>query len=58
MVYILKAIKVANQFVSSIDASILTSLNLSHRFVNLGKLFFCEIFVSHFCCYLSYDTKV
>ena len=58
MVYILKAIKVANQFVSSVNTGALTSLNLSHRFVNLGKLFFCEIFGFHITCCLSYSAKV
>lgn len=58
MVYILKAIKVANQFVSSVNTGALTSLNLSHRFVNLSKLFFRKIFVSHLLCCLSYSAKV
>lgn len=58
MVYILKAIQIANQFVSSVNKSAFASFNLSNSLVNLGKLFFREIFVSRLLCCLSYSTKV
>lgn len=58
MVYILKAIKVAHQFISSVNTSAFASFNLSNSLVNLGKLLFSEVFVSHLLCCLSYYAKV